>query len=117
MPLYEYKCAEHGFFDGYAAMVDSARPGVCPVCRADSPKIIRSAPRVFGDFEPYESPASGKWIEGRRQRLEDMKQTNCREWEPGEHKDQERIRKERIELVDRQVDEAVDRTVGELRSN
>lgn len=39
------------------------------------------APQVFGDLPGYESPASGKWIEGRRARREDFKRTGCRPFE------------------------------------
>ena len=39
---------------------------------------------VIGDIEGYESPVTGLWVEGRRQRREDMKRSGCREYEPSE---------------------------------
>ena len=35
------------------------------------------APRVFGDYDGYQSPVSGEWVEGRRAREEDLKKTGC----------------------------------------
>lgn len=35
------------------------------------------APRVFGDFEGYQSPIDGTWIEGRRARRYDLEKNNC----------------------------------------
>jgi hypothetical protein len=40
-----------------------------------------AAPAVFGDLPGYESPVTGKWVEGRRARREDLKRTGSRPWE------------------------------------
>lgn len=34
----------------------------------------------FQPWQPYESPASGKWITSKAERREDFKQTKTREW-------------------------------------
>jgi len=34
-------------------------------------------PRVFGDYDGYQSPITGEWIEGRRARKYDMEKHNC----------------------------------------
>jgi len=36
-----------------------------------------AAPRVEGDYEGYQSPIDGSWIEGRRARRYDMEKNNC----------------------------------------
>ena len=59
---------------------DSARD--CMVNKAtgepDAPKSVAlSAPRVFGDYEGYQSPIDGSWIEGRRARQYDMEKNGC----------------------------------------
>jgi hypothetical protein len=41
----------------------------------------RVVPHVSGDLPAYQSPASGKWVDGRRARREDLKRTGCRPWE------------------------------------
>jgi hypothetical protein len=39
------------------------------------------APMVIPDIEGYQSPVTGLWVEGRKQRREDLKRTNSRPWE------------------------------------
>lgn len=41
--------------------------------RARPPQL----PRVFGDYEGYQSPIDGSWIEGRRARRYDLEKNNC----------------------------------------
>ena len=41
-------------------------------------------PRVQSDYEAYYSHASGKMIEGRRARRDDLARTGCREVDPSE---------------------------------
>lgn len=45
-----------------------------PVRRADSPEI-------WDDLPGYESPVTGLWVEGRKQRREDLKRNRCRPYE------------------------------------
>lgn len=50
----------------------------------------RQAPMVAPDLPGYESPVSGKWIEGRAARREDLRQTGCRPYEEGERQEHRR---------------------------
>ena len=43
-------------------------------------------PYVRGDLKPYVSPVTGKVIEGRAARREDLARTGCREVDPSEYK-------------------------------
>jgi putative FmdB family regulatory protein len=113
VPLYEYRCAEHGKFDGWARMDERHEPQACPCCGTPSAYTI-SAPRVFSDFEPYESPASGKWISGRRERAEDFARTNTRPYEIGEMKDAQARAKLAEAKADAEVDAAVETTLTEI---
>lgn len=117
MPLYEYKCPAHGVFDGYTSMAKCSSPQPCPTCRVQSARTFHTPPRVFGDFEGYVSPASGKWIEGRRARAEDFASTGTRPYELGEWKTNILRQADGERAADAEIDEAVERTVGELRSN
>jgi putative FmdB family regulatory protein len=116
MPTYEYLCAEHGRFTEIRLMSRRHDLAACPVCERVAVYCI-SAPRVFGDFEGYESPASGRWVEGKRQRLEDFKRTGTRAYEGGEREAAEVRRKDEEKQADARVDQCVDEAVGELRSN
>lgn len=43
-------------------------------------------PYIRSDLPGYVSPVTGKWIEGRAARREDLAKTGCREVDPSEHK-------------------------------
>ena len=43
-------------------------------------------PFIQGDLKPYESPVTGKVIEGRAARREDLARAGCREVDPSEYK-------------------------------
>lgn len=48
MPVYDYKCAEHGFFYELASMDDAAKPCACPTCGTLSGRVIMLAPEFLG---------------------------------------------------------------------
>jgi hypothetical protein len=43
-----------------------------------------ATPMIQSDMASYFSVASGKWVDGRRDRREDLKRTGCRELDPSE---------------------------------
>jgi hypothetical protein len=45
-----------------------------------------AVPYIASDIKPYFSVASGKMVDGRAQRREDLKRTGCRETDPSEYK-------------------------------
>lgn len=47
MPVYDYKCKDHGVFHELAAMDKAADPAACPSCKALSPRIIMIPPEVL----------------------------------------------------------------------
>lgn len=47
---------------------------------------------VWDDLPGYESPVTGKWIEGRRARREDLKRNRCRPYEGREQEVKEAAR-------------------------
>jgi putative FmdB family regulatory protein len=47
MPLYDYKCSEHGLFHELVAMEDHAMPQPCPTCKAASGRIIIIPPDLL----------------------------------------------------------------------
>ena len=113
MPLYEYLCDGGHRVEAFRPMAESAEDTICH-CGATA-KRVPSLVRVFGDYEGYESPVSGKWIEGKRARLEDLKRTGCRPYEEGE-REQAVVRRAAEEReLDRSIDESVERAAAELR--
>ena len=51
MPVYDYKCEQHGAFYELATFDEAHQPQACPVCSALSPRIIRLPPEIL-DMAP-----------------------------------------------------------------
>lgn len=51
-----------------------------------------ATPTVFGDLPGYQSPTTGLWVEGRKQRREDLVRSGCRPWEGKEQEVKEAAR-------------------------
>jgi hypothetical protein len=116
MPMYQYLCPGcNKLFDGWAKMDERRAPQLSACCGRVSDYRI-SAPRVFCDFPAYQSPASGRWIEGRRARSEDFARTNTRPYDPGEMQDGERRAKLEEAKLDSQIDATVEKTLSELKN-
>jgi putative FmdB family regulatory protein len=107
MPVYEYQCPEGHVVNALRRVVDRDRVPECP-CGHLTRKVILSPPKVFGDYEGYESPATGQWVEGRRARLEDLRRSNCRPYEDGERQEFMQRQAQAERKLDKAVDEAVD---------
>ena len=46
MPVYDYKCRQHGLFNELAAMENAANPAPCPTCGAMSGRVILVPPQI-----------------------------------------------------------------------
>lgn len=55
------------------------------ICLAETAEFTPAKPYVRGDLKPYKSPITGKTIEGRSARREDLARNNCREVDPSEY--------------------------------
>jgi len=51
MPVYDYKCKNHGVFHELATMDDSAKPAACPQCGDLSSRVILLSPTLL-DMAP-----------------------------------------------------------------
>lgn len=67
----------------------------------------RKAPDVIPDIPGYESPVTGKWIEGRKARREDLKRSGSRPWEGLEQERKEAAKVQREK--DRKLDQLAER--------
>ena len=47
MPLYDYKCKQHGIFHELATFEDHDKPQPCPACGELSSRIILIAPEIL----------------------------------------------------------------------
>ena len=76
------------------------------------PELPESAPLIIKDLPGYQSPVTGLWVEGRRQRREDLKRTGCRPWEGREQELKEASRRQSYEEQKRET--ALDRAAHEV---
>lgn len=96
-------------------MSERHQPQTCAKCGVAAPYTI-SAPRVFSDFPAYVSPSTGKVIEGKKARIEDLARSGCRPYEEGEMQDAERRAREAEKETDALIDETVERTLVEMKN-
>ncbi len=79
MPFYSYNCKRCDKMDSAYRSVSERHNG--PECCHQQMMMVIVAPQVATDLPGYESPVTGKWIEGRSARREDLRRTGCRPYE------------------------------------
>lgn len=47
MPVYDYKCKDHGLFYELATFAESDKPCACPTCGTLSGRVIMIAPEMY----------------------------------------------------------------------
>lgn len=108
MPVYESACLQcgkrHEYVRPVAQFLDTPE-----CCGAKTEKRIYTVPMSIVDIPAYESPASGKWITSRRERIEDFKRTGTRPWEGMEQEKKEAARQKAYD--DAKLDAKIDHTV------
>lgn len=108
MPIYESLCHTCGKVQDYYQSASNCRDTpVC--CGAKTEKVILSAPFGVVDIPAYQSPTTGRWINSRRERTEDLKQSNSRPWEGMEQEKKEAARRAAYDeqKQDAQIEKAV----------
>lgn len=100
-------------FERILPVAEYLTPQYC-ACGNLAQKVILHAPKVFSDLEGYESPASGRWIEGKKARLEDFRRTGTRPYEAGERESAERHQAAEEKHLDATVDQVVEQSLTEL---
>lgn len=73
------------------------------------------APTVWNDLPGYQSPVTGLWVEGRRQRREDLKRTGSRPYEgfEQEKKEADKIQRENERQMDQLAEKMAHRAWAE----
>jgi hypothetical protein len=112
MPLYAYSCQCGARFDRYLPLAFYNAQQV-HLCGRVAEKRILPTP-VMGDLPGYVSPVSGRWIEGRKARMEDLKRTGCRPYEQGEKEAAMRVRAKEESDFDRAIEETVEAEVAQM---
>lgn len=114
MPMYEYHCPRCcSRFAAFKKLVDYREPQQC-TCGTMAEKVI-SKPMVAVDYPAYQSPATGRWVEGKKAHLEDLKRSGCRILEPGEQKDMEKRKQVTEQKFEASIDSSVERAFAEIK--
>ena len=99
------------------AAIDWTVKADSPVLHIDAHESKRAdfpAPRIVGDYAPYECPVSGKVIEGRKAHEENLKATGCRLLEPGEKEDNARTATRSAAAEDKMRNAVIDNIVDSV---
>ena len=115
MPIYAHKCQKGHKFDIFLKLADLDDIQTCE-CGSEAHRVI-SAPYFQVDIPAYHSPSTGKWITSRTERREDLKASNCVEYEPSMVEETQRRQKREDELLEKTVDEHVEKTIYEMSSD
>jgi putative FmdB family regulatory protein len=114
VPIYTYACPDcHQQFDLYRTIDAMQQQEACSSCGGIAHKAI-TAPLIKGDLSGYSCPISGKWIEGRRAHVENLKKHGCRVYEAGETRDFIKSKAKRDEAaVDALLDRVLPKSLGD----
>lgn len=113
IPLYSYECRECGATRDEFRQVSERHDA--PTCHG--PMFIVICPSaVVADLPGYQSPTTGRWIEGRAARREDLKRSNARPWEgfAAEKQEAQKRLAEAEARADRKLDAAVRQAYHQL---
>ena len=116
MPVYDAKCQKCGKVTEYVTSISRCQE--TPVCCGVSmTKVILQAPMGIVDIPAYVSPVSGKWINSRAERKEDLKRSGSRPWEGLEQEKKEAQRQKAYEEAkqDAKLEEAVQTAWNQLK--
>jgi hypothetical protein len=112
MPFYSYHCKRCDKVQDAYRHVSQRHDS--PACCDEAMAICIVAPAVQPDVPGYESPVSGKWIEGKSARREDLRRSNCRPYEAGERDDARRSHVQEMKQQEAQTFESAARAYYSL---
>jgi putative FmdB family regulatory protein len=112
MPLYDFKCAKCGRVEESFAKVDEYEQAC--TCGWTMQRQV-SAPIVRPPMQPYQSPVTGKWIEGDRMRKDDLARHDCIPYDPEMRKDAVRKREENDQKLDLAAEKAVEAAWSQIQ--
>ena len=115
MPIYEAQCKQCGQVEDYYQTASNCHK--TPWCCGEAmTKVILTAPFGVVDIPAYKSPVSGKWINSRRERAEDLKQTGSRPWEgmEQEQKEADRLKAYTEAEQDKKLEKTIESTIRQL---
>jgi hypothetical protein len=115
MPLYDIKCELGHVTEVFIPLDKFDSPIFCD-CHAPATRVI-SAPMFTVDSTGYACPVTGDWIGSKHQHQENLARHNCRVLETGENEAAATRRAKDDELLDKAIDQTVEREFEALPSD
>ena len=115
MPYYDFHCPACQTRQAFYHKIED-RDAAHPHCAGTMQRII-SAPFIRAEIAPFISPASGKVINSRVQRKEDMLREGAIDNEPGMREHIESVRLSHVEKNIRACEASIDQTVSDLQAS
>lgn len=116
MPIYDFTCGNCGKTEpDYRTVAARNDPRPCNECGGETLRHHVYRPMVRPDYPGYVSPATGKWVEGRAAHKEDLKQSGCRIYEPGETQAFLKNKEQRQKDFERKIDETVEKAAADIQ--
>jgi putative FmdB family regulatory protein len=114
MPLYAYECRRCGRTEDAFRQVDDRHNG--PRCHGQAMFIVICPAAVQADLPGYESPTTGRWIEGRAARRDDLKRSGARPYEgfDVEKREADKRKAEREAKADAKLEKVIRETYHQL---
>ena len=112
MPLYDFRCNVCATTLPIFRKIEQRDIEAYHCCQAMT-RVI-AAPAIRPEIAPYISPASGKLINSRVQRTDDLRREGCIEYEPGLKEYIARRKESETEKAFAPIANHIDQTVGEL---
>lgn len=115
MPVYESICRKCGKVHDYYQTVDN-RHDTPECCGEKTDKAILTPSMGIVDIPAYVSPVSGRWVNSRKQRKEDLAEANCRPWEGLEQEKKEAARRQEYleQAQDKKLEQTIEQTIKDL---
>lgn len=114
MPFYTIHCPKCGRCEDIFRYVDN-RDDDLPICHGWQMQRLLPTPMIHVDAEIcYESPIDGRPITTKQARIEDLKRSDCVEWEPTLRAHTERRNKADDEKLEKKIDETVEREISAM---
>ena len=115
MPYYDFRCNVCGDTLPIFRKIES-RDFPEYHCAQAMNRLVTASQLVLPDLTPYVSPVSGKWINSRRQRNEELAREGCFILEPGVKRDIARNAQAKKEKNLQRMDATIDQTVSALHA-
>lgn len=103
--IYEAKCAICGRVEDYVRPI-AERMNTPRCCWRPMEKVILTAPYGQPDIPAYTSPITGRWVNSRAQRHEDMRRSGSRPWEGMEQ--ESKVAQSRVKDAEKQSDAKIE---------